>query len=104
MKEHAIELGVPSENILLEERSKDVLGNAYFSRISYLEPSRWKNVIVITSGYHVPRAEYVFKKILGQDYVMDFLQADNTLLPKEIEKLVAEKKENLNLQENGWKR
>lgn len=101
MKEYAIELGISPENILLEEKSKDLLGNAYFSKILYLEPSQWRNVVVITSDYHMPRAEYVFKKILGPDYVMNFFRADRTLSLEEVGRLMIEEKRKFDLA-RGW--
>jgi uncharacterized SAM-binding protein YcdF (DUF218 family) len=88
MKEYAVQLAVPPQNILLEEQSKDLLGNAYFSKKLYLEPSGWKNITVITSGYHAARAEYVFKKILGPDYVLEFVPADSVFSPEENRQLM----------------
>ena len=57
MKEYALSLGIPEMNILAEEKSKDTLGNAFFTKITYLEKYNWKNVIVITSDFHLNRTK-----------------------------------------------
>ncbi len=97
MKEYGVGLGIPAGSILLEERSKDIIGNAYFSKILYLEPSHWKNIIVISSVHHLPRAEYVFKKILGPDYAVEFIPADDMFSPSEDERLRIQEEKKLAL-------
>jgi uncharacterized SAM-binding protein YcdF (DUF218 family) len=97
MKESAIKLGIPSDSILLEEKSKDLLGSAYFTKILYLEPSDWKNIIVITSDYHQKRADYVFKKILGPDYSIDFIISNDILSLEESRRLAVDEEKKLAL-------
>ncbi len=92
MKDYALEASVDAKNILLEEKSKDLLGNAYFSKTLYLEPLGWKNIAVIISDYQAERAKYVFKKILGDGYIVDFFQAEHPLVAEEISQLLMEEK------------
>lgn len=79
MKEYAVELGVNPEQILKEESSKDTVSNAYFTRIEFLEPNNWKNVILVTSDYHMPRSKYIFEKVLGPDYQIECVASPSGL-------------------------
>ena len=68
MRERASGAGVPPEAIWLEERSRETLGNAYFSRVDVLDPNEWRRVLVITSDFHVARARALFEKVLFPDF------------------------------------
>lgn len=72
MKEYLIENGVPDEDIIKEEDSMDTLGNAYFCRVNILEPNNWKRIIIISSDYHILRTEYIFNKVMGPEFDLDF--------------------------------
>lgn len=72
-KELAIKLGVEQPKILLEEESLDTLGNAYFVKKKILEPKEWKQLLIVTSDFHVKRTSFAFKKVLGSEYKMDFV-------------------------------
>jgi uncharacterized SAM-binding protein YcdF (DUF218 family) len=60
-KRYLIELGVPAEKILLEDRSINTLQNAKYSREICLKHD-FKNPIVVTSAYHLKRSVLSFKK------------------------------------------
>ena len=79
MAEFAVALGVPREAVLLEEESRDTIGNAYFVARRHLEPNGWSSVRVITSDFHVPRTSWVFERILGPDYDVAFSPATTEL-------------------------
>jgi hypothetical protein len=57
---YLIERGFPRERILAEWVSRDTIGNAFFSRVLHAEPREWKNLLVITSAFHMPRTREVF--------------------------------------------
>ena len=84
MKEYAVSLGIPDKAILLEENSQDTIGNAYFTKINILEPNNWNNITVVTSDYHLSRSKYVFEKILGSNYQIDFVSAPSNLSASEL--------------------
>lgn len=84
MAAYAMELGVPREALLLEEGSKDTLGNAYFTRIHFLEPNGWTSIRVVTSDFHLSRAAWVFRKVLGGTYDFSFVSAASGLSPREL--------------------
>lgn len=68
MKQAALRYGANENEILLEEESKDTVGNIYFAKINYLEPNNWKRVFVITSDFHLERSRYICQKVLGNGY------------------------------------
>ena len=68
MKNYAIELGVPSEKIICEINSRDTVGDAFFTKHNVLIKMGWKNMLVVTSNYHVKRTSRVFKFIYGDGY------------------------------------
>jgi uncharacterized SAM-binding protein YcdF (DUF218 family) len=72
MAEAACAAGVPPEAIVLEEESRDTIGNAWFTARRILEPNGWNAIRVVTSEYHVPRASWVFAKILGDSVDVSF--------------------------------
>jgi hypothetical protein len=59
--------GVPAERILVEESSYDTLGNAYFSRVIHAIPRGFAKLLVITSAFHMPRVEAVFRWVYALD-------------------------------------
>jgi hypothetical protein len=79
MAVYAESLGTPREAMLLEEESRDTIGNAYFVGRKFLEPNGWSSIRVVTSDFHVPRTTWVFHKILGPDYDVSFSPASTEL-------------------------
>ena len=41
MREHAMELGIPAERIIVEEESRDTFGNAWFTKTRIVAPRNW---------------------------------------------------------------
>lgn len=77
MKKYAIFLGVPSRAILIEEKSKDTIGNAYFSKVNVLQRyKKWKSVIVVSSKDHFPRARIIFEHTLGPKYTIECVSSN----------------------------
>lgn len=75
MADAALRMGVPADALLLEELARDTLGNAYFVRELHLEPNGWTSVRVVTSDFHLSRAAWCFRKILGPRYDFSFTSA-----------------------------
>lgn len=53
--------GVPADRLLLEASSFDTIGNAFFSRVLHAEPRRLRRLLIITSDFHMPRTEMIFR-------------------------------------------
>lgn len=73
----AREQGIPADAILMEEESRDTIGNAYFTSRRILEPNGWNTIRVVTSDYHVPRSAWVFGKIVGDAIDVSFSPASS---------------------------
>jgi uncharacterized SAM-binding protein YcdF (DUF218 family) len=54
-------LGVPRARITLEDRSRNTVENAVFSK-SLAQPKPGERWLLVTSGYHMPRAIGIFRK------------------------------------------
>src|SRR4051794_26821945 len=59
--------GVDPQRILVEESSYDTIGNAYFSRVIHIVPRGFRRVLVITSQFHIPRTDAVFRWVYSLD-------------------------------------
>lgn len=57
--------GYPAELIFTETTSYDTIGNAYFARFMHADPAGWRRVAVITSAFHMPRTEAIFRWIFS---------------------------------------
>jgi len=55
--------GIAPDKILIETSSYDTIGNAFFSRVIHAEPRKFKKLLVVTSEFHMPRTESVFRWI-----------------------------------------
>ena len=50
----------------------DTIGEAYFIKMQHLEKNMWRNNLVITSNYHLNRAQMIYSHILGPAYSTEF--------------------------------
>jgi uncharacterized SAM-binding protein YcdF (DUF218 family) len=79
MAEYAASLGLPRDALLVEEESRDTIGNAYFVLRRFLEPNDWNSIRVVTSDFHIQRTAWVFQKVLGLGYDVSFSPAPSEL-------------------------
>ncbi|MDB4886003.1 MAG: hypothetical protein JWN79_1441 [Gemmatimonadetes bacterium] len=79
MADYAVSLGLPRRAMLVEEESRDTIGNAYFVLRRYLEPNDWHSIRVVTSDFHIQRTAWVFQKVLGLGYDVSFSPAPSEL-------------------------
>ena len=73
MKEYAVSLGVPADQVFIENESKDTVGNAYFVKVNYLEKNNWRNVVIVTSDFHLERTKLIFDLVLGHEYKAEYV-------------------------------
>lgn len=95
MKEYAISKKIPSDSILTEQESKDTLGNAYFTKVNILEPNNWKNILVVTSDFHLERTKYIFDLVLGAEYSITYDTVKTMLPPEKITSLEEQEKKTI---------
>jgi hypothetical protein len=75
MARYAAGHGLPALATFIEDESRDTIGNAYFVRRRWLEPSDWRAIRVVTTDYHIPRAAWIFNQVLGPRYDVAFSAA-----------------------------
>ena len=63
IKKNLVDLGIPTENILIEETSKNTIENAKFCK-AILKANNLDNsrVVLITSAFHMQRAKSIFEQ------------------------------------------
>lgn len=69
---YARKKGIDKECIKLENRSRDTIGNAYFSRL-LIDEHNITDVEIVTSYWHIPRVEYAFSRVFGSNYTLTFV-------------------------------
>lgn len=62
MREAAMAAGVPHHALLVEDQSRSTLENARFCK-PIIEANAWRRIVVVTDGYHLPRALYTFRRL-----------------------------------------
>ena len=62
MGQAALSLGVAAGALRLEELSRNTLENAMFCK-PIVERHGWRRLLVVTDGYHLPRALYTFNRL-----------------------------------------
>lgn len=63
--QYLIKNGIPAKKILTETCSYDTIGNAFFARVIHTEPLAFRKLLIITSEFHMPRTENIFKWVFG---------------------------------------
>lgn len=79
MRDYALSLGVPNDKILIQDFSSDTVGEAYFVKEIFLFSMQLRNIIVVTSDYHMKRAKIIFDQVLGPGYSTEFVGVKTSL-------------------------
>jgi uncharacterized SAM-binding protein YcdF (DUF218 family) len=61
-RELLVEAGVPASAILMEDRSRSTEENAFYTR-QVMDEHGWKTAIVVSDGYHLLRATWLFTQV-----------------------------------------
>lgn len=69
MKKYAISNGVPEEDIIIEETSKDTRENATQSILKLIKVGPEQQIILVTSPYHSKRARVEFQKAFNNQTI-----------------------------------
>src|SRR4051812_49355799 len=75
MRAYAGARGLPATATFVEDESRDTIGNAFFTWRRWLRPNEWTSIRVVTTDYHIPRAAWIFRKVLGPSYDVAFSAA-----------------------------
>lgn len=68
-------LGISPERIITELKSRDTVGDAYFTKINLAIPCSWRRVCIVTSDYHLRRTREIFRFIYGSEFILEFYGA-----------------------------
>ncbi|MEX0307177.1 MAG: YdcF family protein [Ruegeria sp.] len=52
---------IDSRQIVVDTNSRDTVGDAYFLRRNVIIPMRIRDLVVVTSDYHVERTDFIFR-------------------------------------------
>jgi hypothetical protein len=78
MKDYALSKGVSAEDLLTEEESRDTLGNACFTK-RIINSNSWKNILIVTSDFHIKKTQFHFDFVYGEDYDLSYLAVEANL-------------------------
>jgi uncharacterized SAM-binding protein YcdF (DUF218 family) len=67
MKKWLVKNGISANRIIIEDRSKDTVGNALYTTQILKENKSIKNIILITSASHIRRAISVFEEVAAKN-------------------------------------
>jgi uncharacterized SAM-binding protein YcdF (DUF218 family) len=56
---------LPKSSVLLDRWSLDTIGNAWFALVNFVEPLEMTHVCVVTSKFHMPRSESIFRHVFS---------------------------------------
>ncbi len=83
-REYLISKGINPNKILLEEKSRDTLSNAYFCRKEIIDPLEIKKITIVTSKFHLAKTKFVFELIFPKEkYELTFIESNNGNVDKE---------------------
>ncbi|MBS3090600.1 YdcF family protein [Candidatus Pacearchaeota archaeon] len=74
VKKYVIDKGIQADKILFQTTSKDTIGEAFFTKKQILIQKNLRNIIVVSSGYHIRyRAGLIFDFILGKNFNIEYV-------------------------------
>lgn len=72
--------GINRASLLKEERAMDTIGNAFFSRVLFLDPKGWWRPTIITNEFHMQRVRLIFDQVLDTKYQPEYVVAPMKVL------------------------
>ncbi len=63
--DYLMQQGCDPARIVTEAYSRDTIGNAYFARVLHTGPAGYRRLLVVTSEFHMPRTEAVFRHVFS---------------------------------------
>jgi vancomycin permeability regulator SanA len=68
MQAYAIEIGVPSADILTETKSLDTIGNVLFTKSALVVPNNWERLAIVTSCSHMDRTLKIYHHLYDDTF------------------------------------
>lgn len=73
MKRVLVNLGVPDEDILKEDWSKDTIGNAFFLKTKIMQERAYRKILILHADFKSEHVNFIFNKVFEQRYTVDFI-------------------------------
>jgi uncharacterized SAM-binding protein YcdF (DUF218 family) len=83
---------ISDELVSSETNSRDTVGDAIFTKIKIVKKKGIKNLLIVTSDYHVSRSHKIFSYIYGEQYIVKVIGVKTAPLSKIKELLEREDK------------
>ena len=80
MKRYFIKHGVPAKGILPAATSTNTIEDLVIAK-KIIDKHKLKNIILITSSFHMPRARLITQKVFGSKYKIHFIKASDDINP-----------------------
>ncbi len=87
MAQYLLQKKIPKKEIILEKKSKDTIGNAYYLKKDIFIKNNQKEGIIITSSFHLKRVKYIFNKVFGKEYRLKFIGVKEKLPSNRIKQI-----------------
>lgn len=74
-------LPLSPKRVITETKSRSTIENAIHVK-KIVDKHKWEKVIIVTSGYHIPRTKMIFKRIFNdKKYTLEFVKVRSGLGP-----------------------
>jgi hypothetical protein len=70
--------GIDPERVVIEDESRDTIGNAVLTAVRYLKDIEPRPLAVITSPFHLERAVETFRHVLGYPWQLEAVASGET--------------------------
>ena len=84
---YLLDNNIPKNIIMKEWFSYDTIANGYFSYVNFTKMRNWKNILVITSDFHLERSKLIFSWIYSLENIkfnLDFIGVSDLGLNNDI--------------------
>jgi uncharacterized SAM-binding protein YcdF (DUF218 family) len=92
-QEYLLKKGINKNRLILEEKSTDTITNALYSKKIVIKNKLSKEIILITSDYHMERSLMIFRHVFGEKYQITGKPSITLRLHRKLKFIEWEKKE-----------
>lgn len=88
MADYLLEKKIPKNKIIVEENSKDTIGNALYLKDRVFLTKNGTEAIIITSRFHLERVQYIFDYFFNKDYEFEYIGVEQNLSPQKEKEVI----------------
>ncbi len=75
MKRYLVSKGIKPGSIATEQKARNTIGNAFYTKLKIDAAGRQPSILVVTSDFHMPRSRLIFRKIFGKGRRIAFAES-----------------------------